>query len=51
VPLFPGDPGNKPRPFTKVRLSAFRLPSRRGEKLKAQLARRRGNEAAWLFEI
>jgi hypothetical protein len=26
VPLFPGNPGNKPRPVTKVRLSAFRLP-------------------------
>jgi hypothetical protein len=35
----------------KVRLSALRLPSKRGDKLKAQLARRRGNESAWLFEI
>src|SRR3982075_2537088 len=26
VPLFSGDPGNKPRPLPKVRLSAFRLP-------------------------
>jgi hypothetical protein len=26
VPLFPGDPGNKPRLLPKVRLSAFRLP-------------------------
>src|SRR5882757_10028665 len=26
VPLFPGNPGNKPRLLPKVRLSAFRLP-------------------------
>jgi hypothetical protein len=36
---------------TKARLSALRLPSKRGRELKAQLARRRENEAAWLFEI
>jgi hypothetical protein len=37
---------------TKARRSALRLPSKpRGEKLKAQLARRRGNEKPWLFEI
>jgi hypothetical protein len=36
---------------TKARLSALRLPSKRGDQLKAQLARRRGNEDAWLFEI
>src|SRR3954463_9081106 len=35
---------------TKVRLSALRLPSKRGEKLKAQLARRREDEKSWLFE-
>jgi hypothetical protein len=35
---------------TKARLSALHLPSKRGEKLKAQLARRRENESAWLFE-
>src|SRR4051794_3349481 len=52
VPLFPGDPGNKPRPLPKVRLSASRPPSfSRGEKDKTQLAQWRGNEAAWLFEI
>src|ERR1044071_6325951 len=48
--LFPGDPGTKPRPVT-VRLSALRFPSQRGGKLKAQLARRRENADAWLFEI
>jgi hypothetical protein len=26
-------------------------PLKRGDKLKAQLARRRGNEKSWLFEI
>ena len=32
-PLFPGDPGNKLRSLHyKVRLSALRLPSKRGEK-------------------
>jgi hypothetical protein len=36
---------------TKARRSALRLPSRRGENQKLKLARRRGNEAAWLFEI
>jgi hypothetical protein len=36
---------------TKARRSALRLPSKRGDKLKAQLARRREDEAAWLFEI
>jgi hypothetical protein len=37
---------------TKARRSALRLPSMsRGEKLKIQLARRRGNASAWLFEI
>ena len=36
---------------TKARLSALRLPSKRGDQLKAQLARRRGNVGAWLFEM
>src|SRR3954447_10580100 len=36
---------------TKARLSALHLPSKRGDQLKAHLARRRGNEAAWPFEI
>ena len=37
---------------TKARLSALRLPSWfEGRELKAQLARRRGNEDVWLFEI
>jgi GH24 family phage-related lysozyme (muramidase) len=37
---------------TKARRSALHLPSKsRGEKLKAQLARRREDERAWLFEI
>ena len=51
-PLFLGDPGNKLRSLHyKVRLSALRLPSKGGEKTKAKLARWRGNEVAWLFEI
>jgi hypothetical protein len=36
---------------TKARLSALHLPSKRGDQLKAQLARRRENASAWLFEI
>jgi hypothetical protein len=36
---------------TKARLSALRLSSKRGDQLKAQLARRRENEKPWLFEI
>jgi hypothetical protein len=36
---------------TKARRSALHLPSKRGDQLKAQLARRRGNEKPWLFEI
>src|ERR1700730_13066274 len=36
---------------TKARRSALRLPSKRGDQLKAQLARRREDENAWLFEI
>jgi hypothetical protein len=36
---------------TKARLSALHLPSKRGDQLKAQLARRREDESAWLFEI
>src|SRR3954463_5837582 len=35
---------------TKARRSALHLPSKRGEKLKAHLARRRGDEKPWLFE-
>jgi hypothetical protein len=35
---------------TKARRSALHLPSKRGDQLKAQLARRRENENAWLFE-
>jgi hypothetical protein len=35
---------------TKARRSALHLPSKRGEKLKAQLARRREDASAWLFE-
>jgi hypothetical protein len=51
VPLFLGDPGNKPRPLPRC---AFRRPvSPQGgeKKLKAQFARRRDDESAWLFEI
>jgi hypothetical protein len=36
---------------TKARLSALHLPSKRGDQLKAQLARRRENAKSWLFEI
>jgi hypothetical protein len=36
---------------TKARRSALHLPSKRGDQLKAQLARRRENEKPWLFEI
>jgi hypothetical protein len=36
---------------TKARFSALHLPSKRGDQLKAQLARRRGNAKSWLFEI
>jgi hypothetical protein len=36
---------------TKARLSALRLPSKRGDQRKAHLARRRENAGAWLFEI
>jgi hypothetical protein len=36
---------------TKARRSALHLPSKRGDQLKTQLARRRGNASAWLFEI
>ena len=36
---------------TKARFSALHLPSKRGDQLKAQLARRRGNAKPWLFEI
>jgi hypothetical protein len=51
-PLFLGDPGNKLRSLHyKVRLSALRLPSKGEKKTKAKLARWRGNEATWLFEI
>jgi hypothetical protein len=35
---------------TKARLSALHLPSKGEIKLKAQLARRRENADAWLFE-
>jgi hypothetical protein len=35
---------------TKARLSALHLPSKRGDQLKSQLARRRENANAWLFE-
>ena len=36
---------------TKARRSALHLLSKRGDQLKAQLARRRENASAWLFEI
>ena len=36
---------------TKARFSALHLPSKGGDQLKAQLARRREDEDAWLFEI
>jgi hypothetical protein len=36
---------------TKARRSALHLPSKGGDQLKAQLARRREDESAWLFEI
>src|SRR3981081_1262026 len=36
---------------TKARRSALHLPSKRGDQLKAQLARRRENASAWLFEL
>src|ERR1700754_2279013 len=36
---------------TKARRSALRLPSKGGDQLKAQLARRRENEKPWLFRI
>jgi GTPase len=36
---------------TKARFSALHLPSKRGDQLKAQLARRREDAGAWLFEI
>jgi hypothetical protein len=36
---------------TKARLSALHLPSKRGDQLKPQLARRRENAKLWLFEI
>jgi hypothetical protein len=35
---------------TKARRSALHLPSKRGDQLKAQLARRREDAGAWLFE-
>src|SRR4051812_17672196 len=51
VPLFPGDPGSKPRLLPRC---AFRRPvsPQKGEKKsKAQLALRREDGRAWLFEI
>src|SRR3978361_2263693 len=51
VPLFPGDPGSKPRPLPSA---PFGVPSPlnvEGRKLKTHLARRRGNAKPWLFEI
>src|SRR3954447_11094755 len=50
VPLFLGNPGNKPRPLPRC---AFRRPvSPQGgeKKIKAQLARRGEDASAWLFE-
>src|SRR6185295_11373571 len=54
-------PGSKKSPRWSVRKAllllprrvdrALHLPSKRGEKLKAQLARRRENAEPWLFEI
>ena len=35
---------------TKARRSALHLPSKKGRSTKAQLARRREDESAWLFE-
>jgi hypothetical protein len=50
--LFPGDPGNKPRLVDYAPIGApSPLMGSRGEKLKAQLAPRRENEEAWLFEM
>jgi hypothetical protein len=37
--------------YYQARRSALHLPSKRGEQLKIQLARRRENASAWLFEI
>src|SRR3954471_22305804 len=51
VPLFPGNPGSKPRLLPRC---AFRRPvsPQEGEReLKAKLARRREDASAWLFEI
>jgi hypothetical protein len=42
--------GKQAAAVTKVRLSASRLPSKWGDQLEPQLARRRGNEIPWLFE-
>jgi hypothetical protein len=36
---------------TKARLSALHLPSKRGDQLKAKLARWREDAKSWLFEI
>jgi hypothetical protein len=48
-PLFLGDPGNKLRSLHyKVRLSALRLPSKRGRKRPKPNLRWRGNENVWL---
>jgi hypothetical protein len=52
VPLFLGNPGNKPRPLPRCAFRRPVSPQSRGEKkIKAQLARRRENVSAWLFEI
>src|SRR4051812_2336255 len=50
VPLFPGDPGDTPRLVTNAPFGAP-PPLIRGGKLKAQLAPRRENAGAWLFEM
>src|SRR3954465_705385 len=51
VPFFPGDPGNKPRPLPRCAFRRSVSPQKGEMKLKAQLARRREDESAWLFEI
>jgi hypothetical protein len=43
--------GKQAAAVTKVRLSALRLPSKRGEKDKSQTRAGARDEAAWLFEI
>src|ERR1700709_497209 len=50
VPLFLGNPGNKPRPLPRCAFRRPVSPQCRGGKLTAQLARRRENASARLLE-